>query len=56
MMFRILYDHRDRFWDWCQDHKIACDYMGSTILNNIKMDTWYIGNEKDRTWAMLRWL
>ncbi len=52
-MFKIKTWYRDQFWEWCQKHDILCEYMGTTPIENT--DTWYIGNEKDRMWAMLKW-
>jgi len=58
MMFKINSWHRALFWEWCQANNILCEYMGSEHDNPFSMnamDTWYIGNEKDRTLAILRW-
>ena len=64
-MFKIQTWYRDMFWEWCQTHKIVCEYMGTEAVNRSinadpaydtwYYDTWYIGNEKDRTLAILRW-
>lgn len=56
-MFKILSSHRNEFWDWCRQNYIACEYMGTTPLPLLDpvYDTWYIGNERDRTLAILRW-
>lgn len=60
MMFKIQTWYRDLFWEWCQKNNITCEYQGteSTIVDRIKTgyDIWYIGNEKDRAWAILKWL
>jgi hypothetical protein len=59
-MFKVQTWFRDQFWAWCQKNNIICEYMGtnSTVdnVNWIDTDTWYIGNEKDRTLAILRWV
>lgn len=52
-MFKISYQHRDQFWEWCMENHIACEYMGTTPIE--ETDTWYIGNERDRMLSILRW-
>jgi hypothetical protein len=54
-MFKIEYQHRNQFWDWCYKNDILCEYMG-TDSDPIGYDTWYIGNEQDRMLAILRWV
>ncbi len=61
-MFKIQTWYRDLFWEWCQTHKIVCEYMGTdggddpaNPFSHLCLDTWYIGNERDRTLAILRW-
>jgi hypothetical protein len=54
MMFKIEYQYRNQFWVWCHNNDILCEYMG-TDSDTIGYDTWYIGNERDRTLAILRW-
>ncbi len=53
MMFKINVVYRDIFWEWCQKQNIICEYMGTNSYS--KFDTWYIGNEKDKLFAILRW-
>ena len=53
-MFKVQSCYRDQFWDWCMENHIACEYMGTNEFYS--MDSWYIGNEKDRMWAVLRWV
>jgi hypothetical protein len=52
-MFKVQTRYRDQFWEWCQKNNILCEYMGTTPRE--ETDTWYIGNTKDRTLAILRW-
>lgn len=60
-MFKIQYQYREQFWYWCQENKIVCEYMGASTgdptnpFHHGNLDTWYIGNDKDRMWAQLRW-
>ena len=53
-MFRVQSQYREQFWEWCQQHKIECAYMG-TESGVTSWDTWYIGREQDRMMAILRW-
>ena len=56
-MFKISTLYRDQFWEWCQKNNIICEYMGteSRRARDPAYDTWYIGNERDRVFAILRW-
>jgi hypothetical protein len=60
-MFKIKTWYRDQFWEWCKTHNIVCEYMGThsrdptNPFSISNLDTWYIGNERDRTLAILRW-
>jgi len=58
-MFKIPSKYRDQFWEWCQKHHIVCAFMGTNSttdnFSRIETDTWYIGSEHDRTFAVLRW-
>ena len=60
-MFKVQTWYRDMFWEWCEQNKIICEYMGTSIEDPTNpfrisnLDTWYIGNERDRTLAILRW-
>lgn len=61
-MFKVQTWYRDQFWEWCEQNKIICEYMGTSggdsnaPFSRTAMDSWYIGNEKDRTLAILRWV
>jgi hypothetical protein len=61
IMFKIQYQYREQFWYWCQENNIVCEYMGASTgdptnpFSRTAVDTWYIGNEQDRTLAILRW-
>lgn len=50
-MIRLSAHFREQFWDWCMEQDIVCEYMGTVDT----IDAWYIGNERDRMWAVLRW-
>lgn len=62
-MFKVQTWYRDQFWEWCGQNNIICEYMGTNTnsgdptnpFNRTALDTWYIGNERDRTLAILRW-
>jgi hypothetical protein len=56
-MIKIKVYYRELFWGWCQENDIVCEYMGTSIGGDVGtyMDTWYIGNEPDRMWAVLQW-
>lgn len=56
-MFRVQSQYREQFWEWCQQHKIECAYMGTESGQALvpAMDTWYIGRDQDRMMAILRW-
>lgn len=56
-MFKVRTWYRDKFWEWCQKNNIICEYMGTQNRHGTApaMDTWYIGNEKDRVFAIMRW-
>ena len=56
-MFKVEYQYRSLFWEWCQKNNILCEYQGteSRGARDPGYDTWYIGNEKDRILAILRW-
>jgi len=53
---------RSLFWQWCQEHDILCEFMGTETPPGdpagnryTSIDIWYIGCEQDRTLATLRW-
>jgi len=58
-MIKVQTWYRDLFWEWCQKQDILCEYMGTEKIgidfDSKAFDNWYIGNEKDRMWATLRW-
>ena len=58
-MFKLQYQYRAEFWEWCRQNNILCEYMGTENgggkYSFKAYDTWYIGNEQDRVWAMLKW-
>jgi hypothetical protein len=58
-MFRVPVWYRDMFWEWCEKNNITCEYQGTEKIGPQfaakAYDTWYIDNEKDRIFAMLRW-
>ena len=43
---------RSKVWAWAEQNNITIEYQGSLSCK----DLWYIKNEKDRAWFMLRWL
>ena len=58
-MIEVQTWYRDLFWEWCQQNNILCEYMGTKNFgigfDRKPYDSWYIGNEKHRMWAVLRW-
>jgi hypothetical protein len=52
-MIKVKTYFRELFWGWCQENDIICEYMGTS--SHDRTDTWYIGNERDRMCAILRW-
>lgn len=49
--FTIKTTLRTDYWIWCQDNSIKTEYHGT--LNGV--DLWYVKNEKDRMFALLKW-
>jgi hypothetical protein len=58
-VFKIKTWYRDLFWEWCQQNNIVCEYQGTERIgigvDTNAYDTWYIDNEKDQIFAMLKW-
>jgi len=54
-MIKVKTYFRELFWEWCQENDIICEYMGINLDGHTSTDTWYIGVEKDRMLAILRW-
>ena len=54
-MIKVKTYFRELFWAWCQENDIICEYMGSNLDGHTPIDTWYIGIEKDRMLAALKW-
>jgi len=64
-MLKLPSAYRYLFWQWCKDKQIDCEYHGTTLvytdtptrttLHNLSIDEWYIGDDKHRMWAELRW-
>ena len=48
----VNYTDRNKFWDWCQELGIECQYCGH---DGVYKDLWYIEDEKLRALAILKW-
>lgn len=48
----VDWQQRREVWEWAQQQKITICYWGSLA----EYDIWYVRNNKDRAWFMLRWL
>lgn len=44
-------EKRSDVWLWAQENNITIEYQGTLS----KTDLWYVKNEQDRIWFVLRW-
>lgn len=47
----VPYYLRNKVWQWGEENKIKIEYHGS--LDG--QDLWYVKNDQDRAWFVLKW-